>query len=256
MNEHYTFDFENKTVIVTGGASGLGKAIAEGFSYKRANVVLCDINKETGINICKRLKEKDYSAEFEYVDVTDEQSVKDLVNRILGKYGKIDIIVNSAGINIRKPVIETTLDDLRKVLDVNFIGTFLMIREVLKTMINKSVKGKIINLASIFGVVAFKGQCSYAASKGAIVQFTKVAAIEAAEYGICVNAIAPSYIDTPLVRPLMDNKEVYNELKNKNPMKKFGEPNDVVGAALFLASQMADFVTGQTILVDGGWTIW
>lgn len=256
MKEHYTFDFENKTVIVTGGASGLGKAIAEGFSYKRANVVLCDINKETGINICKRLKEKDYSAEFEYVDVTDEQSVKDLVNRILGKYGKIDIIVNSAGINIRKPVIETTLDDLRKVLDVNFIGTFLMIREVLKTMINKSVKGKIINLASIFGVVAFKGQCSYAASKGAIVQFTKVAAIEAAEYGICVNAIAPSYIDTPLVRPLMDNKEVYNELKNKNPMKKFGEPNDVVGAALFLASQMADFVTGQTILVDGGWTIW
>jgi NAD(P)-dependent dehydrogenase (short-subunit alcohol dehydrogenase family) len=256
MNEHYTFDFENKTVIVTGGASGLGKAIAEGFSYKRANVVLCDINKETGINICKRLKEKDYSAEFEYVDVTDEQSVKDLVNRILGKYGKIDIIVNSAGINIRKPVIETTLDDLRKVLDVNFIGTFLMIREVLKTMINKSVKGKIINLASIFGVVAFKGQCSYAASKGAIVQFTRVSAIEAAEYGICVNAIAPSYIDTPLVRPLMDNKEVYNELKNKNPMKKFGEPNDVVGAALFLASQMADFVTGQTILVDGGWTIW
>jgi len=233
MKEHYTFDFENKTVIVTGGASGLGKAIAEGFSYKRANVVLCDINKETGINICKRLKEKDYSAEFEYVDVTDEQSVKDLVNRILGKYGKIDIIVNSAGINIRKPVIETTLDDLRKVLDVNFIGTFLMSREVLKTMINKSVKGKIINLASIFGVVAFKGQCSYAASKGAIVQFTRVSAIEAAEYGICVNAIAPSYIDTPLVRPLMDNKEVYNELKNKNPMKKFGEPNDVVGAALF-----------------------
>jgi len=215
MKEHYTFDFENKTVIVTGGASGLGKAIAEGFSYKRANVVLCDINKETGINICKRLKEKDYSAEFEYVDVTDEQSVKDLVNRILGKYGKIDIIVNSAGINIRKPVIETTLDDLRKVLDVNFIGTFLMSREVLKTMINKSVKGKIINLASIFGVVAFKGQCSYAASKGAIVQFTRVSAIEAAEYGICVNAIAPSYIDTPLVRPLMDNKEVYNELKNK-----------------------------------------
>jgi NAD(P)-dependent dehydrogenase (short-subunit alcohol dehydrogenase family) len=256
MKEHYTFDFENKTVIVTGGASGLGKAIAEGFSYKRANVVLCDINKETGINICKRLKEKDYSAEFEYVDVTDEQSVKDLVNRILGKYGKIDIIVNSAGINIRKPVIETTLDDLRKVLDVNFIGTFLMSREVLKTMINKSVKGKIINLASIFGVVAFKGQCSYAASKGAIVQFTRVSAIEAAEYGICVNAIAPSYIDTPLVRPLMDNKEVYNELKNKNPMKKFGEPNDVVGAALFLASQMADFITGQTILVDGGWTIW
>lgn len=256
MKEHYTFDFENKTVIVTGGASGLGKAIAEGFSYKRANVVLCDINKETGINICKRLKEKDYSAEFEYVDVTDEQSVKDLVNRILGKYGKIDIIVNSAGINIRKPVIETTLSDLRKVLDVNFIGTFLMSREVLKTMINKSVKGKIINLASIFGVVAFKGQCSYAASKGAIVQFTKVAAIEAAEYGICVNAIAPSYIDTPLVRPLMDNKEVYNELRNKNPMKKFGEPNDVVGTALFLASQMADFITGQTILVDGGWTIW
>lgn len=256
MKEHYTFDFENKTVIVTGGASGLGKAIAEGFSYKRANVVLSDINKETGINICKRLKEKDYSAEFEYVDVTDEQSVKDLVNRILGKYGKIDIIVNSAGINIRKPVIETTLSDLRKVLDVNFIGTFLMSREVLKTMINKGVKGKIINLASIFGVVAFKGQCSYAASKGAIVQFTKVAAIEAAEYGICVNAIAPSYIDTPLVRPLMDNKEVYNELRNKNPMKKFGEPNDIVGTALFLASQMADFITGQTIFVDGGWTIW
>ena len=256
MVDKYNFDFKDRVAVITGGSSGLGRAMSEAFAYKGANVIVGDINKEEGVNFINSMKNKSYKVDFEYIDVKDEELVKDFVNKVANKYAGIDILVNSAGINIRKPIIETTLDDLMKILNINFVGTFLMSREVLKIMIRNNVKGKIINLASIFGAVAYKGQCSYAASKGAIIQFTKVAAIENAEYGICVNAIAPSYIETPLVKPLMDNEEMYNELKNRNPMKKFGKPDDVVGTALFLASKMADFITGQTIFVDGGWTIW
>jgi NAD(P)-dependent dehydrogenase (short-subunit alcohol dehydrogenase family) len=250
------FDFKDRVVVITGGSSGLGRAISEAFAYKDANVIVGDINKIAGENFTKALKSKNYKVDFEYVDVMNEELVNHFIKNVYSKYGKLDVLVNSAGINIRKPIIETTVDDLMKVLNINFVGTFLMNREVLKPMINNNVKGKIINLASIFGAIAYKGQCSYAASKGAVIQFTKVAAIESAGYGICVNAIAPSYIETPLVKPLIENRELYNELKNKNPMKKFGQPEDVVGTALFLASSMADFITGQTIFVDGGWTIW
>ena len=256
MKEKYNFDFKNKLVVVTGGSSGLGRAIAKAFTYKGATVIITDINKVDVDSCASKKIDKNCNICFEYLNVTDEQMVISFVNNVIDKYGNIDILVNSAGINIRKPVVETTLEDLNRVLNVNFIGTFLMSREIIKTMIKKQVKGKIVNLSSIFGAVAYKNQCSYASSKGAVIQFTKVAAIECAEYGICVNAIAPSYIETPLVKPLMEDIEIYNELKSKNPMQKFGQPEDVVGTSLFLSSPMANFITGQTIFVDGGWTIW
>jgi NAD(P)-dependent dehydrogenase (short-subunit alcohol dehydrogenase family) len=256
MNNKYELDFKNKIVVVTGGSSGLGRAIKRAFAYKGAIVIVADINKEEDNNDTSEMNDNNLHTHFEFLNVTDEQMVINFVNKVIDKYGKIDILINSAGINIRKPIIETSLDDLKKVLNVNFIGTFLMSKETIKTMIDKKVTGKIVNLASIFGAIAYKNQCSYASSKGAIIQFTKVAAIECAEYGICVNAIAPSYIETPLVKSLIADKGTYDELRSKNPMQKFGQPEDVVGTTLFLSSPMANFITGQTIFVDGGWTIW
>jgi NAD(P)-dependent dehydrogenase (short-subunit alcohol dehydrogenase family) len=178
-----------------------------------------------------------------------------MVETVVQEFGRIDILVNNAGVNIRKPVLELTEEDWDTVLDTNLKGYFLVARAVGKHMISQG-RGKVINMASILGAVALPNQLAYASSKGGVVQMTKVMALEWASHNIQVNAIAPTYFETPLVAPLRNDPERYRFIMERTPMGRWGQPEELEGTAVFLASRASDFITGQTIFVDGGWTVW
>lgn len=249
------FDLSGKKALVTGGASGIGKEICRGLAQYGAEVMVADINFENALAVKEELKNNGFTAEAVKVDVLNKQEVENMVKETQAKLGGLDILVNSAGINIRKPVLEVEQSDWEKVLGVNLRGTFFSSQAAGKVMIEQK-GGAIVNLCSILGTIALAGQTCYASSKGGVLQFTKVCAVEWAPYNVRVNAIGPSYIKTPLVEPLMKDPERYNDLVQRNPMKRFGEAWEVVGAAIFLAADAANFITGQIIYVDGGWLAW
>ena len=173
----------------------------------------------------------------------------------LSAFGGIDILVNNAGVNVRKPVLELTEADWDRVLDTNLKGYFLVAQAVAPTMI-KQKKGKVINMASILGAVGLENQLPYASSKGGVIQMTKVMALEWARHGIQVNAIGPTYFETPLVAALRNDPERFRFINERTPMGRWGQPEELEGTVIFLASRASDFITGQTIFVDGGWTAW
>ncbi|WXJ96046.1 5-keto-D-gluconate 5-reductase [Neomoorella carbonis] len=255
MDMSKLFDLSGKVALVTGGASGIGREICCGLAQYGAKVMVADLNFDGATMLKKELRSNGFTAEAVRVNVLNKQEVEDMVKKTQEEFGGLDILVNSAGINIRKPVVEVEESDWDKVVGVNLKGTFLASQAAGRIMVAQK-RGKIINLASILSTVALPGQTCYASSKGGVAQFTKVCAVEWAPYNVTVNAIAPSYIKTPLVEPLMNDPIRYNDLVQRNPMKRFGETWEVVGAAIFLASDAANFITGQIIYVDGGWTAW
>jgi NAD(P)-dependent dehydrogenase (short-subunit alcohol dehydrogenase family) len=169
--------------------------------------------------------------------------------------GHVDILVNNAGINIRKPVMELSPEEFRQVLSTNLDGYFLCARAFGKTLVSQR-SGKVINISSIMGRVALANQAAYASSKGAIEQLTKVLAIEWATANVQVNAIAPTYFETDLTRPLFEDAERHDFIQARTPMGRWGQPHELAGAVIFLASGASDYVTGHTLVVDGGWTAW
>ena len=175
-----------------------------------------------------------------------------MVDRTIDMFGKIDILINNAGITIRKEAIKYSERDWDKVVDINLKGVFLCCREVGKIMI-KQGKGKIINIASLMSFIGGITIPAYAASKGGVGQLTKALSNEWAKYNVNVNAIAPGYFDTPLTKSLIENSVRYNEIKSRIPMERWGKPEDLKGAAVFLASDASDYITGHILVVDGGW---
>jgi NAD(P)-dependent dehydrogenase (short-subunit alcohol dehydrogenase family) len=169
--------------------------------------------------------------------------------------GPLDILVNNAGINIRKPVLELSLEEYELVLDTNLKGYFLCARAAGRRMVQRG-SGKVINVSSIMGQVALPNQSAYASSKGAIEQLTKVLALEWAPSGVQVNAIGPTYFETELTRPLFEDKERNAFITGRTPMGRWGQPHELAGAVIFLASRASDYITGHTLMVDGGWTAW
>jgi len=178
-----------------------------------------------------------------------------VVREVIDKFGGIDILVNNAGVNVRKATIDLSEEEWDHVLDTNLKGYFLVAQAVAPHMIRRK-RGKVINISSIFGAVGMNNQLAYACSKGGIVQMTKVMAIEWAPHNVNVNAIGPTYFETPLVATLRDDPERFRFINERTPMGRWGQPEELEGTVVFLASKASDFITGQTIYVDGGWTIW
>ncbi|MDP2658217.1 MAG: SDR family oxidoreductase, partial [Candidatus Deferrimicrobium sp.] len=194
-------------------------------------------------------------AETFAMDVLRRENVGQAVDAVLASFGKIDVLVNNAGVNVRKTTLDLSEEEWDRVLDTNLKGYFLVAQAVGRHMVARR-SGKVINISSIFGAVGMSNQLAYASSKGGVVQMTKVMAIEWAPHNVQVNAIGPTYFETPLVAALRDDPERFRFINERTPMGRWGQPEELEGTVVFLASRASDFITGQTIYVDGGWTIW
>ncbi len=232
--------------MVTGGAAGIGRVTAECFAEEGAKVAICDVNPEAGQSAAKALGPE---ASFEKVDVSDSASVLDWVKSVSDKYGQIDVLVNNAGITRDGLIVRMKEDDWDAVINVNLKSAFNCIKAVSKIMM-KQRSGRIINLASVVGVIGNPGQANYVASKAGLIGLTKTVAREIASRGITVNAVAPGFIETDMTAVLSD--DVKEAMLSQIPLRKAGTPKDIADAILFLASDSAAYITGQTIHVSGG----
>ncbi len=248
------FSLKGKTVIAIGGSKGLGKGMAEGLALAGADVV---ISSRKQAELDKTAAELSAATKGSVVgiaaDVSTKAGVDGLVAAVEERFGHIDILINGAGLNIRKSILDCTEEDWDAVQNVQIKSVFLMSQAVAHHMIKNQIHGKIINVASLTSQLGLKNMISYCCAKGAVVQLTKAMANELAEYGINVNAIGPGYYETEMTKPLFEVPEKRAELFARIPMKRFGLPQDLAGAATFLASPASDYVTGQVIYVDGGW---
>lgn len=243
---------EGKTAIVTGAGSGIGKGIAKRFAKEGAKVIVSDIDTEGGKDVVNEIEDSDGEAIFVRTDVSESEDVNELVEETLEKYDEIDILVNNAGVYIQKPITEMEIDEWDKVLDVNLKGDFLMIRSVAQEMIEEG-EGNIINVSSIAGKVGYPNSAAYSASKGGIIAMTRALALELSPKGINVNAIAPGVIKTAMTEDLLEDEDVSEQMLANTPIGRFGKPEDIASAAVYLASEESDFVTGETMFVEGGW---
>ncbi len=251
------FGLDGEVALITGGGGAVGSATAKALARAGAAVVLADLAGEAARRVADEVQAAGGRALALAMDVTREESVQAAVEQATQAFGKVDILVNNAGINVRKRPEELTLADWQAVLDVNLTGYFLCARTVGVGMIRRRA-GRIINVASIMG---FRGSSitpnlAYNTSKGAVVNFTRTLAGEWAPHGVRVNAIAPTYLLTPLTKPILDEPEINARIMARTPMRAVGVPEDLEGAMLFLASQASNLVTGHILAVDGGWLAW
>ena len=244
--------FKDKVVLVTGSARGIGLGIAEAFAAKGALVIIMDLDGQQTQEVAARLKGQGYLADGFGCDVTDLAKTQETVNKILDIHKRIDILVNNAGITRDNLLLRLDENDWDAVIKVNLKGTFNVTKVVTKAML-KARKGKVISIASVIGMTGNIGQSNYAASKAGVIAFSKSVAKEFAYRNITVNCVAPGYIRTSMTAKIPE--EVQQKVLGHIPLSRFGEVADVVGVCLFLASTAADYITGQTIVVDGGLTI-
>jgi 3-oxoacyl-[acyl-carrier protein] reductase len=237
---------ESKIAVITGGASGIGAGIARKFSQTGIRVAICDIDAASGE---KTARELGTNARFYALDITNESSVNMTVDKIAQDLGRIDILINNAGITNDKLILRMTESDWDRVLRINLTGTFLVTRAAAKYMI-KQRSGRIVNIASVIGIIGNAGQAKYAASKAGIIGFTKSCAKEFASRNITVNAIAPGFILTRMTEIL--SEEAKNAYLKNIPLNRFGTPEDVANLAMFLASDDAAYITGHVVNLDGG----
>jgi len=251
------FSLEGQVGIVTGGGQGLGKVFCHAFAEAGADVVVAEINPETGPQTAEEAKRKGRRALFVETDVSDRASVQQMVDRTLAELGQIDFLMNNAGITMWEEVEEVSEKDWRAVLDVNLNGVFFCSQAVGQHMIERG-RGRIINIASMSGLIVNRpqGQASYNTSKAAVIHLTKSLAAEWARHNIRVNAIAPGYMATPMAQPFFDDPEYGGVWIEAIPMKRPGEPEELGPAAVFLASEASSYVTGAVLVVDGGFTLW
>ena len=238
--------FENKVVMVTGGAAGIGRVTAENFAKEGARVAICDVNPEAGKAAVKVLGP---AASFEQVDVSSSTAVSSWVKAVSSKYGQIDVLVNNAGITRVGLIMRMKEADWDAVINVNLKSAFNCIKAV-STIMVKQRSGRIINLASVVGVMGNPGQANYVASKAGMIGLTKTVAKELGSRGITVNAVAPGFIETDMTAVLSDKAK--EAMLSMIPLQRAGTPQDVADAITFLASDSAGYITGQVIHVTGG----
>ena len=247
------FSLKGKTAIVTGASRGIGEAIARGFARAGADLVLVSRNKEALEKLAGELAGAGRKMLPVAADIGVPEEIQKAVETSLQTFPRIDILVNNAGIS---PVLKRAdlmeLNEWDQILRVNLTGTFLFCQAAGKIMIQQG-GGKIINMVSVGAVVGFTRQAGYCAAKGGILQLTKVLALDWVKFNVLVNAIGPSYLETELTQGMRGSKAISENLLQRTPMGRFGKPEEVVGAALYLASDASSYVTGQTLFVDGGW---
>jgi len=243
------FDLDGKTAIVTGGGSGLGREIARGIVAHGGTAVVADIDAEAAEAVADELGDGAVAME---VDVTDRDALVDLREAVVDRHGGYEILYNIPGINTRVPVLDLPESEWRDIIEVNLTGVFLSAKTLGRHLVDEG-RGSVVNMASIRGLVGGADQSAYSASKGGVVQLTRVLAAEWAPE-VRVNALAPGYMKTALVREAMENEEWYEKMRTNHLLERFGEPREVVGPAVFFASDASSFVTGTILTVDGGWT--
>ena len=237
---------KDKVAIVTGAGSGLGQAMAQRFLDEGAKVCFSDVDE----NIEKIDLNNAIGIQC---DVSDYKNVENLVNKVVEKFGRLDIMVNNAGIAIDKNVIDTTVEEWKKLMSINLDGVFYGTKAAITYMKENKIAGSIINMASILGAVGMERTTAYCASKGGVIQLTKACAIDFAKSKIRVNAIAPGFIKTNMTKGPLINPIINLILKNRTPMGYIGSPEDIASAAVYLGSDEAKYVTGSVMFVDGGW---
>lgn len=258
MSDLDFFSLKGKNALIIGGAGSLGKGISIGLAQLGANIIVASKNIKKCNNVVQEIiKETGREAYAFKVDISSESEIEELINESVCKVGHIDILVNSAGINIRKSALEYTVEDWDKVQHIVNRGVFFTCQKIAKHMISHKIEGRIINVSSINAkVIARPDIVSYVVAKAGITQMTKALALEWAKYGITVNAIAPGFFNTELTKVLFENKIIKKEILEHTPMRRFGNPDkDLAGIAIFLASDSSGYMTGQTIYIDGGYTI-
>ena len=244
------FDLTDRVAIVTGGGGALGREIGRGLAAFGARVIFADLDGDRAADAATGLA----GARAESVDVTEPESAGALVSRVVAAEARVDILVNAAGVFRVAPMLELKLGEWETVLKVNLTGIFIMTQAVGGVMLAQR-RGRVINLGSVSSRVGNPEYTAYAASKGGVAQLTKALGAEWCRHGVLVNAIGPAFTETPLTRGYLERPDVRERVLEKIPMGRMGEPRDIVGAAVFLASDASEFVVGQTLYVDGGRTL-
>jgi len=247
------FDLRERVALITGGAGGLGRVFAEGLAGSGAVVAVADIDGGGASSVAAAINQRGQQAVALHVDVTDTRSVQDAADRLYKEFGRIDVLVNSHGTTKRMPAVDFSETEWNRIIAVNLTGVFLCCQIIGRVMLRQQ-KGSIINLASIGGLVALPMSVAYCASKGGVVQLTRTLGVEWAPLGVRVNAIAPCSVNTPLVQRVLETEPEYrHRVLDKIPLGRIAEPADIVGAALFLASDASAMVTATILSVDGGY---
>jgi meso-butanediol dehydrogenase/(S,S)-butanediol dehydrogenase/diacetyl reductase len=238
---------DGKVAIVTGGSSGIGRAIVERYLEEGAEVVIADVDDDRGRSVADEL-----DCGFEHCDVRDYDQVAAVVEATVSEYGKLDVMVNNAGIGSETSLDEMELDEWKRVIDIDLDGVMYGMKAALPYL--DETDGSIINIASIYGLVGGKGAAAYSAAKGGVVNLTQQVAIDYAESGVRVNSICPGFVETPMTDELLKKDYFYNFLKANTPMNRPAQPEEIAPMAAFLASDDASYMTGANVPVDGGWT--
>jgi len=244
---------QDKVAIVTGAGSGIGQAIALRFAAEGADLVVPDLRLPAAEETAARIREQGRRALALQVDVSQSRDVKRMVDTTIAQFGRIDIMVNNAGIRLVAPLTEVSDEDWNRVIGTNLSGVFYCIREVVPHMRGQG-RGKIISMASITGVSPIVDRIAYSTAKGGVITMTKAAALELAGTGICVNAIAPGFVATPLTAGYDADPRMATAVRTTSPHGRWGQPAEVAAAALYLASEESDWVNGTTLFIDGGYT--
>lgn len=251
------FSLEGQIGIVTGGGQGLGKAFCLAFAEAGADLVVAEINPETGPVTVEELQAIGRRAWFIQTDVRKRESIAAMVEKTMAEFGKIDFLMNNAGITIWREVEDVPEEEWRNLMDINLNGLFFCCQAVAKQMI-KQGGGRIINIASMSGLIVNRPQCqaSYNTSKAAVIHLTKSLAAEWAQYNIRVNAIAPGYMEGPMAGPFFKDPKIGGVWLDAIPMKRPGQPEELCPVAVLLASEASSYMTGTTVVIDGGYTAW
>lgn len=241
-------DLEGKVAIVTGGSSGIGKSIVERFAREGAEVIIADVNEEKG----KALEDEVNDARFKKCDVSSYENVKEVVDETVEEFGKLDIMVNNAGIGAVEGIDDMDVEDYEKIRSIDLDGVVYGCKAATPHL--KETEGNIINMASIYGLVGDVGSTAYNAAKGGVVNLTRSVADDLAPHNVRVNSICPGFVETPMTEEVKEDEEFIDHIENQTPLGRMADPEEISSVAAFLASDEASYITGENIAVDGGWT--